>query len=114
MIIKHSDGNVWPILHDLVEVGFDGIHPIQPQCMDIGEVKAYLGGSACIIGNIDCRDLLPFGTEEDVAKTVKETIEVAAPGGAYIISSSNSIHPGCKPENYIAMVRAAHEYGVYQ
>ena len=112
-IVKHSDGNIWPILDDLVEVGFDGIHPIQPQCMDIGEVKRYLGTRACIVGNIDCRNLLCFGTEEDVEKVVKETIEVAAPGGGYIISSSNSIHPGCRPENYVAMVRAAHEYGVY-
>ena len=112
-IVKHSDGNVWPILDDLLEVGFDGIHPIQPQCMDIAEVKGYLAGRACILGNIDCRHLLPFGTEEEVEKCVKETIEKAAPGGGYIISSSNSIHPGCKPENYIAMVRAAHKYGAY-
>ena len=112
-IVKHTDGNIWPILDDFVEVGFDGIHPIQPQCMDIGEVKEHLVGKACILGNIDCRDLLPFGTEEEVEDTVKETIQKAAKGGGYIISSSNSIHPGCKPENYIAMVKAAHKYGVY-
>ena len=112
-IVKHTDGNIWPILGDFVEVGFDGFHPVQPQCMDIGEVKRHLAGKACVLGNIDCRDLLPFGTEEEVDKTVKETIEKAAPGGGYIMSSSNSIHPGCKPENYIAMVKAAHKYGVY-
>lgn len=112
-IVKHSDGNVWPILDDFIEVGFDGIHPIQPQCMDIAEVKTYLSGKTCILGNIDCRDLLPFGTEEEVEKTVRETMEKAAPGGGYIISSSNSIHPACKPENYIAMVKAAHTYGAY-
>jgi uroporphyrinogen decarboxylase len=112
-IVKHSDGNVWPILDDLLEVGFDGIHPIQPQCMDIAEVKGHVAGRACILGNIDCRDLLPFGSEEEVEQCVQETIEKTAPGGGYIISSSNSIHPGCKPENYIAMVRAAHKYGVY-
>jgi len=112
-IVKHSDGNVWPILDDLLAVGFDGIHPIQPQCMDIGEAKAHLQGRACVLGNIDCRDLLVFGTETEVEQTVKETIEAAAPGGGYILSSSNSIHPGCKPENYVAMVKAAHEYGRY-
>ena len=112
-IVKHSDGNVWPILDDFIEVGFDGIHPIQPQCMDIKEVKKHLAGKACILGNIDCRYLLPFGTEEEVERVTKETIEKVAPGGGYIISSSNSIHPGCKPENYTAMVNAAHKYGVY-
>jgi uroporphyrinogen decarboxylase len=112
-IIKHSDGNLWPILDDLVEVGFDGIHPIQPQCMDIGEVKRHLAGRACVLGNIDCMHLLPFGSEEEVAQSVKETLAEAAPGGGYIASSSNSIHPGCRPENYVAMVRAVKKYGVY-
>ena len=114
MIIKHSDGNIWPILDDLVEAGFDGIHPIQPQCMDIGEVKKHLGDRACIIGNIDCQELLPEGTPDEVDKVVKDTIEIAAPGGGYIISSSNSIHPGVRPENYIAMVEAVHKYGKYE
>lgn len=112
-IVKHSDGNVWPILDDFVEVGFDGFHPVQPQCMDIAEVKEHLAGKVCLLGNIDCRHLLPFGTEEEVEEAVKETIEKAAPGGGYIICSSNSIHPGCKAENYLAMIKAAHKYGVY-
>jgi uroporphyrinogen decarboxylase len=112
-IIKHTDGNLWPILDDLLEVGFDGIHPIQPQCMDISEVKSHLTGRSAVVGNIDCSFLLPFGTEAEVEETVRETIKLAAPGGGYIISSSNSIHPGVKPENYIAMVRAARQYGAY-
>ena len=92
---------------------FDGIHPIQPQCMDIKEVKEYVHGKMAVLGNIDCRDLLVFGSQEEVKEVVKQTIEKTAPGGGYIISSSNSIHPGCKPENYIAMVEASHQYGVY-
>ena len=110
---KHSDGNLWPILDDLVEVGFDGIHPIQPQCMDLREAKDHLKGKSAVLGNIDCTFLLPFGSEEEVDNSVKEAIKTAAPGGGYIISSSNSIHPGVKAENYIAMVKAARKYGSY-
>ena len=112
-IIKHTDGNLWPILNDLVEVGFDGIHPIQPQCMDIKEVKEQLRGKACVLGNIDCTYLLPFGSEEEVVATVRDTICKAAPGGGYILSSSNSVHPGCKGENVVAMFQAARKYGSY-
>ena len=112
-IIKHTDGNMWPILDDFLEVGFDGVHPIQPQCMDIAEVKAHLAGKMCVLGNIDCRNLLVSGTEAEVDETVRKTMEDAAAGGGYIISSSNSIHPNVRPENYVAMVRAAHKYGVY-
>ena len=112
-IVKHSDGNLTPLIPGLLDAGFDGIHPIQPQCMDIGDTKRKFGSRACIIGNIDCSYLLVFGTQDEVRQSVKETITKAAPGGGYIISSSNSIHPGCKPENYLAMVKAARAYGQY-
>jgi uroporphyrinogen decarboxylase len=57
--------------------------------------------------------LLPFGTEEEVDAVVKDTIQKVAPGGGYILSSSNSIHPGCKAENVITMFKAAKKYGTY-
>ena len=112
-IIKHSDGNLLPLFPNLIKAGFDGIHPIQPQCMDIGKTKKSFGDKVCVLGNIDCSYLLVFGNPGEVEQSVKETIAAAAPGGGYIISSSNSIHPGCKPENYIAMVKAARKYGRY-
>lgn len=112
-IIKHSDGNLTPLIPGLLAAGFDGLHPIQPQCMDIGQTKRTFGQRACILGNIDCSYLLVFGTPEEVRENVKATIAQAAPGGGYIITSSNSIHPGCKPENYLAIVEAARTYGRY-
>jgi uroporphyrinogen decarboxylase len=112
-ILKHSDGNMWPILEDHIEVGFDGFHPIQSDCMDISEVKRKTDGNICLIGNIDCRALLCEGSEKEVEATVKKTIDIAAPEGGFMLMSSNSIHAGIKPENYIAMVKAGHEYGVY-
>jgi uroporphyrinogen decarboxylase len=111
--IKHSDGNMWPIIDDHMEIGFDGLHPIQPDCMDIAEVKTHVDGKLCLIGNIDCRYLLCNGTEQEVEETTKQTIHAAAPGGGYMLMSSNSIHAAVKPENFLAMVRAAHKYGGY-
>jgi uroporphyrinogen decarboxylase len=112
-ILKHTDGNMWPILDDMVECGFEGFHPFEPGPMDIVEAKEHLKGKACVLGNIDCGQLLPFGTEEEVEEAVKDTIQKVAPGGGYILTSSNSIHPGCKPENVVAMFRAAKKYGAY-
>jgi uroporphyrinogen decarboxylase len=113
LIAKHSDGNLWPILDDLIAAGFDGIHPIQPQSMDIGDVKRHCAGRACVLGNIDCMYLLPQGTTDEVEQAVRDTLRVAAPGGGYILSSSNSIHPDVKAENAIAMFRAARRFGAY-
>ncbi|MBI4830694.1 MAG: hypothetical protein HY801_03900 [Candidatus Lindowbacteria bacterium] len=112
--IKHTDGNIWPILDRLIDIGFDGIHPLQPQAgMDLWKVKGYCGDKICLLGNIDCMEILPSGTEQEVETAVRNAIEAACVGGGYIVSSSNTIHPGCKPENYIAMVRAVKKYGRY-
>jgi uroporphyrinogen decarboxylase len=112
--LKHSDGNLWPIIDRFIEIGFDGIHPLQPQGgMDLKKVKEHCGDKVCLLGNIDCSELLPWGTEDEVERAVKKAVKDAAPGGGYIMSSSNTIHPGCKPENYLAMVRAARKYGKY-
>jgi len=113
LMAKHSDGNLWPIMEDLVEIGLDGIHPIQPQSMDIGEVKRRVGDKVCLLGNIDCQRLLCEATPGQVEQVVRDTIKAAAPGGGYILSSSNTIHPDVLPENAIAMFRAARKYGKY-
>ncbi|MCP4045855.1 MAG: hypothetical protein GY732_07710, partial [Gammaproteobacteria bacterium] len=59
-IVKHSDGMVWSIMNDLIDVGMDGFHPVQPQCMDMITTKGYLHGRMCVFGNVDCLDLLVF------------------------------------------------------
>ena len=113
LMAKHSDGDDWPLMDDWIEIGFDGFHPVQPQCMDIAEVKAYLKGKMSVWGNIDCRTLLVKGTADDVRQNVRKTIDIAGPGGGYIMTSSNSIHSNVKPENYIAMMETLRDYGAY-
>lgn len=113
-IFKHTDGDHSKITEDFIETGLNGIHPIQPQCLDIGTIKKEIGDRICILGNIDCVETLVSKSPAEVEEEVRKTIEIAAPGGGYILSSSNSIHPGVKPENYIAMVQATHKYGKYE
>ncbi len=112
-IVKHSDGMVWPIMDELIEVGFDGFHPVQPQCMDMTTTKAYLHKRICVFGNVDCLDLLVFGDSQEVNDATKKCIMEGSPGGGHILCSSNSLHPGCKPENVIAMFDAVKKFGFY-
>jgi uroporphyrinogen decarboxylase len=113
-VVRHSDGNLWPILNLLLAMGYDGLNPLEPQAgMDLKRVKGYCGDRICLLGNIDCGDLLCSGTEAEVEAAVLRAIQDAAPGGGYVLCSSNSIHPGVKPENVLAMVRAAKRHGVY-
>ncbi len=112
-IIKHSNGMVWSIMEDLIEAGFDAFHPVQPQCMDMTTTKAHLFGRMCVFGNVDCLDLLVFGTPDEMIDATKQCIAEGSPGGGHVLSSSNSLHPGCRPENVVAMFKAAKEYGSY-
>jgi uroporphyrinogen decarboxylase len=113
-VVRHSDGNLWPILDTLVDMGYDGLNPLEPGAgMDLKRVKDAYGDRICLLGNIDCGELLSSGTEEEVEAAVIQAIEDAAPGGGYVLCSSNSIHPGVKPENFLAMVRAAKAHGRY-
>lgn len=112
--IKHTDGNIWPILDMIVDTGADGLNPIEPAAgMDMGEVKKVYGDRICLVGNIDCTDLLCRQSPEAVRKAVKECIRAGAPGGGFMLSSSNSIHSSVKPENFMAMIAAAREFGRY-
>jgi len=114
LCIKHSDGNLYPILDMIVSAAPDGLNPIEPVAgMALADVKKRIGDRVCLVGNIDCARLLPHGTPDEVRAAVREAISDAAPGGGFILSSSNSIHSSCNPENVIAMVRACHELGHY-
>lgn len=113
-VMKHTDGNIYPILDLIVDTGIHGLHPIDPNAgMDLGDVKEKYGHRICLMGNVDCAYVLTWGTVEEVREDVRRCIRQAARGGGYICMSSNSIHPAVKPENYAEMVRAVHEMGQY-
>ncbi len=114
LVIKHTDGKLWPILDMIVDSGIDCLDPIDPVAgMDLGEVKARFGRRIALKGNVDCAHLMTLGSPDEVAAATKEAIRTGAPGGGYILSSSNSIHSTVKPENYLAMMRTLKEHGSY-
>ncbi|MFH1139873.1 MAG: uroporphyrinogen decarboxylase family protein [Pseudomonadota bacterium] len=113
-VVRHSDGNLWPILDILLATGYDGLNPLEPQAgMDMARVKAYCGDRICLLGNIDCVDLLPHGSPAQVEEAVRQAIAAGGRGGGLIICSSNSLHPGVNPENCLAMFEAVRKHGNY-
>lgn len=114
LVIKHTDGNIWPIIDMIVESGIDCLDPIDPIAgMNLAEVKSRYGDKIALKGNVDCAELMTFGTPEQVREATKVALQQGAPGGGYILSSSNSIHSSVKPENYQAMVKTLREFGRY-
>jgi len=108
----HSDGNLMPLMDDLIDLGVDALHPIDPTCMDILKVKEMYGNRICLIGNVP-NELLRSGKPAQVEATVKHLIQKLAPGGGYCVGSGNSVPAWAKFENYMALREAALKYGRY-
>lgn len=112
--IKHCDGNILPLLDHWLEAGIDCLDPIDPGGgLDMAEMKARYGDRICLKGNIDCTGNLCDGTPEQVDEEVRICIEKGGRNGL-IVSSSNTIHRGVKPENYRAMLDALRKYGTFK
>jgi uroporphyrinogen decarboxylase len=113
-VFLHTDGYMYDVLDKIVECGFDGIQSIQPSAgMDIEKVKRNYGKDLCLMGNIDLDYLLTFGKPDEVEAEVKKLIDIAAPGGGFILSTCNILTNAVKPENAIAMYNTAEKYGLY-
>jgi uroporphyrinogen decarboxylase len=111
-VLLHSCGHITDYLDDLAQTKIASVHPLQRTAgMDLREFKHKYGRRFCIIGNIDSSRTLPHGTPDDVAAEVREAIDVAAPGGGYILASDHSLHDGISVENIIELFRVGREYG---
>lgn len=112
---KHTDGNIENIEEELLlGCGVDGYHAIEPSAgMDIARLKRQYGEKITLLGNIDCGHLLTRGTKSEIVEAVRRCIREVAPGGGYVLSSSNSIHGDIPAENFLAMLEAAREFGQY-
>jgi len=110
--IKHTDGNVNPLLEDLASI-VDGLHSLDPTAgVDIGVVKAKYGDRLVLMGNVAV-DSLARKSREEVIEETKTCIRKASPGGGHILSSSNSWAAGARLENCLAMVETGRKYGLY-
>jgi uroporphyrinogen decarboxylase len=113
-VIKHTDGNIWPLMDMIIDSGIDCLDPIDPIAgMDLAEVKTKYGDRVALKGNVDCAQLLTFGTPTEVVAATKVALEQGMPDGGFILSSSNSIHSAVKPENYAAMLHTLQGFGQY-
>lgn len=112
--IYHSDGNIMPIMEDLLSLDMNGLANIEPGAMDIGQLKRDYGHRICLMGNIDLHYTLTLGTPEETEAEVRQRIEEVGPGGGYILASSNGLTSYCKPENVMAMNRALLAHGYYR
>ncbi|MHB0876746.1 MAG: uroporphyrinogen decarboxylase family protein [Anaerolineae bacterium] len=108
----HSDGNVMDLMDDIVEIGFNVVNPIQPECMDPAEVKRRWGDRITLHGGISLQRTLPNGTPAEVRYEVEELIRKCGYDGGLVVFPSNVIQPDTTIENIVACFHAARDFDV--
>ncbi len=106
LVFIHCCGQVAEIFPDLIECGVDVFNPLQPEVMDVYEMKERFGGDVSFYGGISTQRLLPFGTVEQVRDEVRRLLDKLGDGGGYIASPAHAIPPDARPENVAAMIEA--------
>ena len=115
-VFLHSCGGIRPLIPFLIEEGVEVLNPVQTNAngmdpaglkKDFGDKLAFWGGGVEVAG------VLTDGTPEDVRAQVHERLRIFAPGGGYIFNQVHNVQANVPPENIVAMLEAAYEYGTY-
>ena len=112
-VIKHTDGNIMPIIDQLVQTEPHALHSLDPQGgVDIAEVKRLYGNQVCLIGNVHC-GMLDTGTPAQIEEAARYALQHGMPGGGYIFSTSNCIYTGMPLASYELMLEVWRREGNY-
>ena len=112
-MIKHTDGNIMPILDSLVAAGPHALHSIDPMAgVDIREVKRLYGDRVALCGNVHCA-ALQTGTDEEVRESAEYCLKYGGEGGGYIFATSNVPFKGMPPERYAMILDIWKEHRKY-
>jgi uroporphyrinogen decarboxylase len=113
-VIKHTDGNLMPILDQILEAEPHGLHSIDCQAknMDLAVIKAQAGDKLCLLGGVQC-SLLQTGSEEQVIEQCKYVLRHGLPGGGYVYGTTNVAFAGLPLERYLLMLEIRKRYGWY-
>ena len=112
-VIKHTDGNIMPVLDQLVQTNPHALHSLDPQGgVDMAEIKKLVGQKVCLIGNVNC-GLVDTGTDAQVIESTQYALRHGMPGGGYIFSTSNCIYTGMKLARYEMILDVWRKAGNY-
>jgi uroporphyrinogen decarboxylase len=107
VVFHHSCGNIFPIIGDMIDLGLQILHPIQPEAMDSAQLKREFGRSLTFCGGIGTQKLLPFGTPGEVRGEVFRLKALMGEGGRYILEPGITVQADVPVENIAAMLEEA-------
>ncbi len=99
--IFHSDGELFSVIDDLMTLGMNGLHPLEPGSMDLRKLKREYGKKLCLVGNIEMKHIMKDASKEEVDEYIRGCMEVLGPEGGYMIADSNQVPAGSTAENML-------------
>jgi uroporphyrinogen decarboxylase len=102
--LLHSDGDIIEIIPDLIEVGLDVLNPVQPDVMDIYEIKRRFGKNLTLFGGVSVQQFLPYAKPAEVRAEVRKLIRQLGAGGGLIIAPTHELGRDIPLENLLAMM----------
>ena len=113
LFFLHSCGNIQEIIPDIVEVGFNILHPLQPECMTFRDLRELYGGELLLCSTISAQELFPFGTPTEIRDWVRATRALCAPDNRAVLCPSNLVQPETPWENILAFAETARQPGLW-
>jgi len=110
---QHHCGKVDALIPDFIEIGTNALNPIQPECMDVLDIKRRFGDALTMWGTVGAQSVIPFGTPDDVRRTVRDNIRNLGYNGGLWIAPSQIVPPETPWENIEAFFDAVEEFGGY-
>ncbi|MCX5682661.1 MAG: hypothetical protein NT049_03130 [Planctomycetota bacterium] len=110
-VLLHSTGDVRPFIPDFLEIGIDGLQPLEARAgMDPVALKAQYGDRLVLSGGISAAlwDDLPAMEAE-----MQRVIPAAKVGGGYVFSSDDRVPPSVSLEDFRRIVELAKRLGAY-
>lgn len=110
-VIFHSDGTFAPIIPDLIDIGVNGINPLQPEHMDAAAIRAEFGPVLAFWGTVGYQTTFSFGSPEEIRREVRMRIETLGRSGLVLSPAYDLGEPDIPWENVVAFLEAVHDYG---
>ena len=115
-IFFHTDGDVFDLIGDFIEIGVDVLNPVQTSAgkmADLEGLKREYGKNLVFCGAVDTQYYLPSGKPEEIREEMKRVISVLGKDGGYMAASVHTVMDEVPPENILAFVDAVEEFGKY-
>ncbi|MFV2043532.1 MAG: uroporphyrinogen decarboxylase family protein [Anaerolineales bacterium] len=114
-IYLHSDGSIYPLLPDLIDIGVEGLNPVQYTAndMELARLKMEFGKDLGFFGGVVENAVLSFDSPDEIRGLAQENVSILKKNGGFIFAPIHNISQEVPPENIVALYETGLGFGSY-